>query len=88
MPASLPTVSNSTLAGWLFIFRLMGCGLSGRNTGTGNIESIFSRLSRFASCDGVRLRLSESAPFFFSRSIICMVVLISCSAMLEDGSMP
>jgi hypothetical protein len=43
---------------------------------------------RLASWEGVRPRVSESAPFFFSRSIICVVVLISCSATLEEGSMP
>jgi hypothetical protein len=36
--------------------------LSGRNSGTGNIESSFCSEFRLASWDGVRLRVSESAP--------------------------
>src|ERR1035437_3239698 len=49
MLASLPTVSKRTFVGWPFILTLMGCWLSGRNSGTGNIESRDRKSTRLNS---------------------------------------
>jgi hypothetical protein len=78
----------------LVIFSVLICGLSGFNSGGGSAEAIFCSASLRACCAGVNPRSSgvacafpDSSARFLSRSIICAVRRISCSAMLELGSM-